>query len=682
MNIDFDDCVYLDFEFNNTSEETLNLVSCVVEHQQTRLVYWLHKDPEAWENLREELYDLKDKIFVAFQAVAEARSMLDLGLPVEEFKWIDLALEYRQLSNHNHRIQYGEHYSEGKVKKTYPPKPKWERIEGESANSFKQKFSLAEAIYKFLRKKIDTKRKDEIRDLIISCPEKFHKDEKKEILAYNLDDVVLLPKLFKAICRTYLETLPEPFTENLLSEMALRGNFAARTAKMEKLGYPVNVPAMKNITDAIPTILRNIQKDINDLFPNIMPFKFNKDGTYSWRQKETREWLEENLSDVEKKGWILTPNKSLSLSLEAFQRFYNYRHDFPTDSFPAQIVRYLLTKQNFNGFIKSKTGKNKKTIWDSLGSDNRVRPYFNIYGSSTSRSQPSSISFLFLKSAWMRFLCQPRPGRAIVDIDYGSEEALIAALLSEDYNMIESYASGDVYLAYAKLAGAVPKDGTKKDYAEERNLFKSSYLGISYQMSKYGLSDKLTKDMGKDIDEDEAQELIDLFYESYPDLKEWQENTLDYYEDVGVLQAPCGWMLLGDSDNFRSVNNFLVQATGASLMRKAVQLAQDAGLEVVFTLHDALYIECDSDKALEAHDILAKVMREAFVFYFKDSLKEKASMIRLDGHTWSLDFPEEDEYVETPAGYTIKKSKIYIDERARDQYNKYAKYAHEEKISL
>ena len=59
----------------------------------------------------------------------------------------------------------------------------------------------------------------------------------------------------------------------------------------------------------------------------------------------------------------------------------------------------------------------------------------------------------------MRSLCRPPKGKIIVGIDYKSEEFLISGLLANDKNMLDAYESGDVYLYFAKLAGAVPKDG-------------------------------------------------------------------------------------------------------------------------------------------------------------------------------------------------------------------------------
>ena len=69
-------------------------------------------------------------------------------------------------------------------------------------------------------------------------------------------------------------------------------------------------------------------------------------------------------------------------------------------------------------------------------------------------------------------------------------------------------------------------------------------------------------------------------------------------------------------------------------MRKAVALAQDAGLNIIFTLHDALYIMEKSEDIKDAMDLLSKCMKDAFVFYFHGALKEYAALIRVDGKVW------------------------------------------------
>ena len=97
----------------------------------------------------------------------------------------------------------------------------------------------------------------------------------------------------------------------------------------------------------------------------------------------------------------------------------------------------------------------------------------------------------------------------------------------------------------------------------------------------------------------------------------------------------------------------------------------DAGLKVIFPLHDALYIEYPSDK-LGYVDTFARCMREAFTYYFDD--KEGADLIRLDANAWSPDYS--DNTFSTPMGVDgkMKMQKIDIDERSVKEYEKFKKY--------
>src|SRR5690606_11263730 len=128
----------------------------------------------------------------------------------------------------------------------------------------------------------------------------------------------------------------------------------------------------------------------------------------------------------------------------------------------------------------SESNGERKGFWDSVGKDGRVRPYMHIYGAQSSRSQPAANGFMFLKPAWMRSLVEPAKGKFIAGVDYGQQEFFLSGLVSGDRSMIAAYLSGDPYMYGAKLAGAIPKNGTREQYKIERDLFKNTYLGILF----------------------------------------------------------------------------------------------------------------------------------------------------------------------------------------------------------
>jgi DNA polymerase I-like protein with 3'-5' exonuclease and polymerase domains len=263
----------------------------------------------------------------------------------------------------------------------------------------------------------------------------------------------------------------------------------------------------------------------------------------------------------------------------------------------------------------------------------------------------------------------------MIGIDYGSQEFLIAALVSRDMNMVNAYLSGDPYLAFAKLAGAVPENGTKATHAKERNLFKSTVLGVSYQMGANLLAQKLTDDTGEKVTPDEAQKLINKYNRAFPQYAKYRKAVTRHYRKNRKLVLPCGWTMWGDNPNDKSVANFPIQGRGATLMRRAVALAQDRGLNVVMTLHDALYIEADiKDGVGKSIGTLADCMYEAFQSIFEGKWKELAR-IKLEADVWSPELQNSTgEGTFSYGKLEVTTKDIYIDPRSKEEYERFKPY--------
>ena len=687
--------VPIDFEYNTTNEMRLNLVCCSLEVEGKIEEYWLYNDIHGYARLKNRIIELRDqgKIFVCFNGTAEGHAFISLNINPAKCKWIDVQQEWKMITNHYHKFMYGDQLIDGREVTTYAPSYGEEK----TVSNAKPPRNLAGAVYKLLGKKIDTEHKDQIRDLIIRNNPEEIRENKKLIMDYCTSDIEYLVPSWKVIrdeykeyfCRAYkhtkeyMELMDLPFTEENSyaptdKEVLYRGDAAARTALMMATGYPVNVAKTKKFASSVKALLKELCEDINSQFEDGQKFfRWNSsEQRYSMFQKPLKEWIE-NSKYADK--WLRTkpsktkPDGDWSLSLDAWEKHFSFRHEYPRGNVGAQILRYLKTRQSLNGFLpKSKNAKNKETFFDSLGSDGRVRAYLNPYGAQSARFQPKATGFIPLKAAWMRSLIEPAPGKAICGIDYGSQEFLIAALVAEDENMIKAYESGDVYLYFAKLAGAVPWDGKKSDYKAERDVFKSTTLGISYSMGAAALAQKLSDDTGKPHTKKDAEDLIDKFMTAYPRYADWIDSIRHDYGGRRYHKLPDGWIIFGDNDNARSISNVPIQGFGSCILRKAIELCQDRGLKVIFPLHDALYIEYPSLRTDQV-DIFAECMKEAFAFYFEGDIKKQAmDLIRLDGNVWSPDY--HDGELETPAGMKCKMQKVYIDERAASEYEKFKKY--------
>jgi hypothetical protein len=712
----------IDFEYYDTAEKRLNVICASIRSNNETKNYWVHNDylkdgvptgiPSGMYIMNDmllkdiNLLNEKGYVFLAYNVVAEASSFISLGLNPLNFKWIDLYLEYRCLSNHNDRYAYGKQVIKGKKKFTTKPIPKWMRkteADEKKADASKQEYGMGSAVYKTLGIVIDSKMKTDMRDIIIACNSGKQEDidtmvsHKKLIMEYCDSDVIHLEPMLEEMIREYKKLYGDDFNiSTLVKEMYIRSEHAVRSAMTERVGYPINVEHTRNFSSQVGNIIWTCQHDINSQFTDVKYFRatvkkrpFDLSMDQAEVRRGIRKWCRLNGYDIKK--WTLTDGgksgkKDLSLSLKAFQKPISFSHTYPRGNFIAQMQRFLKLKQGLNGFIPPKAGAKKKTFWDSVGKDGRVRPYMGIYGAQSARNQPSATGFIPLKSAWMRSLIAPRAGRAICGIDYASQEFLLAALLSGDRAMLEAYESGDVYLAFGKAIGYIPANGTKKTHKKERDDCKAVVLGLSYDMSEFGLAIDLSDKFGRKVTPEEAKRWINKHKRAYPVFWRWKDALQRHYKQKKYLKLADGWTMFGDNDNFRSIGNVPVQGMGSCIMRKAVQFAQKDGLDVIYSLHDAIYIEFDIDRIHDAPAILAQCMDKAFRFYFKDDIKPRAT-VRLDSDVWGPDCTNNKKYnlsYSTPYDTYLLETKeqtIYVDPRGEEEYDKYKKYFIKEDFS-
>jgi hypothetical protein len=682
--------VYLDFEYCNTEEENVTPVCVswqVVDGGKRHAVMsqWLYDGGPSLRQFKAfvDVWARSGYVFSSYSWEAESRALLALGFDSVPWKAVDLYLEYRQLLNHNHELEYGKQLIKGKVRVTDVP-PRW-REEKDSSEDYSQaEMNYAAAAFKMLGKIVDTQEKHEVRGRIIRGGP-FNEDEKKRIMEYCASDVEHLAPLHSEMWSYWVDYLSshedEVDEQELVREQYRRAEYAARTARMVGVGYPVDVPALRALTANIPSLLQALQRDIIKRTERELGFKMfswdRKTKSFTRNVKLIGDWVDQKYG----KRWPKrTPTKAPCLDEETLSKVSGSRHEFRDDPVD-QLLRFSRFNQSINGFRPLKE-TSKKSFYDYLGKDGRARPYFGIYGAQSSRSQPSATGYVFLKSAALRGLVHPPVGKMIVGSDYGSEEFLLSALLSGDKKMLEAYMSGDVYMAFAIQSRAAPKGATKHTHKDIRERYKATVLAISYDMTARGLSQKIVNDTKQACTEEEAQVLIDLFYETYCDFAEWKETVQREYRQSGTIRLPCGWRMLADNQNFRSVGNMPVQGVGGSIMRKSIALAQDEGLTPIMTLHDAIYVEEELNDWVSV-DLLARVMNEAFHFYMDPYMRNMGVMvdIRQDVYCWGTGLVQDGKVI-TPGGNHVATQEIYIDERAVKEYEMLRPYLREEEFVL
>jgi DNA polymerase I-like protein with 3'-5' exonuclease and polymerase domains len=260
----------------------------------------------------------------------------------------------------------------------------------------------------------------------------------------------------------------------------------------------------------------------------------------------------------------------------------------------------------------------------AVGRDGRNRVMLSAFRSATSRNQPSNSRFIFGPSSWLRSLISPAPGRALAYVDWSQQELAIAAALSGDARMREAYTSGDFYLSFGKMAGAIPADATKQTHGRERDQFKTVSLGVLFGLSVEGLARKLGVPLCR------GRELMQMHRQTFRQFWQWSDAMQDKAMLTGKLQTVFGWTVrVGQDANPRSLRNFPMQANGAEMMRLAAMLATERGVQVCCPVHDAFLIEATVGDIEAETRRMQDVMREASELVLLGfSLKTDAKIIR------------------------------------------------------
>ena len=535
---------FIDFEYSQSKESNIDVVCAALIHGDKQETYWLWRNESNQDEFKKRMQKLEGETLVSYQAMAEVRSLISLGIDPKKYKWIDLYSEWMQLRNKNDKFLMAD-------------------------NGGLTDKGLTACAKHLLGIEIDKEHKETMRNLIMSQGP-FNENDKADIVAYCLEDVVFLPSLLHKMFGYYLEE----FDVVIRPVMEQRGEYIRSLGICEQEGIPLDVELLTKIVDNYNNIDKSICEKMNETF-ELFEFlsKFNK---YKFNNKKFTAFIK-SLRIV---GWPKTPTGSLKTDDKTVQKFRIHKEieDFHQCRKARGTLRYI-------------NPKTKDNIWDYIGEDNRLRPFYGPFGTQSGRNAAKAKSFIFAMSSWMRVLVKPIKGNVVTGIDWKSQEFGIGAALSHDANMIEAYQSGDPYLHFAKLAGAVPMDGERKDYKKERDLFKATVLGLSYGMGAQKLAAKLSADCGRKVSVGEATQLMNKHRRVFRDYWKYLGRLATDYSRNGLLYTSDNWLLFGDNDNTLSVKNFMIQATAASILRSAVSQLTNMGVKVIAPLHDCIYFE-------------------------------------------------------------------------------------------
>ncbi len=405
--------------------------------------------------------------------------------------------------------------------------------------------------------------KESMRALIMSGGP-WDEEQKSRILTYCESDVEALFRL-----------LPVMAPKIDLPRALLRGKFMGYCSRVESAGIPIDVPSY----DRLVTHWDRVE--------DALIHEINLDYYRPYRQKHFKHVIWEWYLVRSGIPWPRTSSGRLDLRVETFERM--------SGLYPQLIPLMELRKTLGQMRLKELP----------IGSDGRNRFSIRPFAARTSRSQPRAKEFILGSAAWLRGLIKPRPGYGIGYIDYEQQEFGIGAAISGDELMQEAYLSADPYLTLAEHAGVVPRGATKESHPQKRVLFKELVLATQYGVGTRTFAERIKRSRA------EAERLIEDHKRRYKKFWAWSDAAVRYAALHGRLWSPFGWVRHYRNMNEESARNFPIQACGAEMLRLAIMLGFDAGVQIIAPLHDALMVEFVLEEEEETIWKMRTAMRQA-----------------------------------------------------------------------
>ena len=225
----------------------------------------------------------------------------------------------------------------------------------------------------------------------------------------------------------------------------------------------------------------------------------------------------------------------------------------------------------------------------------------------------------------------PAEGFTFVDADYSQVELRILAALSGDEKLISAYRDAvDVHALTASEVFHVPLSEVTP---EMRRNAKAVNFGIVYGISAFGLGEGLS------IDRKEAQNYINRYFETYPQVKKYLDGEVAFAKESGFVKTYFGRIrpipeikssnFMQRSFGERVAMNSPIQGTAADIMKIAMnrvnmalsgldengaQIREPMRSRIVLQVHDELLIETAPEELAAVQSLVKETMEHAAKF--------------------------------------------------------------------
>ena len=348
-------------------------------------------------------------------------------------------------------------------------------------------------------------------------------------------------------------------------------------ADMEITGVNVDIEELKSSSDLLTRRLGELEQEIYQLAGTT----FNVSSA-----RQVGEILFEQLKIDEKAK--KTKTGQYSTTEEILEKLRS-RHPIVGKILDQRGIRKLLSTyiNALPELINPKTGKIHTSFNQTVTATGRL---------SSSNPNLQNIPIRDNEGREIRRAFVPDPGCVFFSADYSQIELRIMAHLSGDRHMIEAFREGsDIHAATAAKIYKIPIDKVTSDM---RRKAKTANFGIIYGISVFGLAERLN------IPRSEAKTLIDGYFESYPQIKEYMNRSIEVAREKGFVETICGRKrMLPDIHSHNSVVRGYAErnAINAPIQGSAADIIKIAMIRIARRLEEG---QLKSRMILQVHDEL------------------------------------------------------------------------------
>lgn len=286
-----------------------------------------------------------------------------------------------------------------------------------------------------------------------------------------------------------------------------------------------------------------------------------------------------------------------------------------------ELPKLLLESRSLSKLKSTYTDKLPKMVQPHTG---RVHTSYHQAVAATGRlsSTDPNLQNIPIRSAEGRRIRQafiPEEGRIMMAADYSQIELRIMAHLSKDEGLLNAFSNDlDVHSATAAEVFGMELDEVG---VEERRAAKAINFGLIYGMSAFGLAKQLN------ITRFDAQDYIDVYFDRYPGVKRYMDETRVQAHDDGFVETVYGRRLYLPEINSRNgmrrqyaertAINAPMQGTAADIIKRAM-LSVDAEMQkgafdalMVMQVHDELVFEVKADQTDTFSAMVVEKMQSA-----------------------------------------------------------------------